>query len=288
MTFLEKRVAIDADLAMAVRIYEAAGERPTDKTPVICIPGLTRNSADFSDIAPLIAETGRTVYAVDLRGRGRSDRDPDYRRYHPAQYRDDIITVVNNLAGGPCIFFGTSLGALITMLTNAQAPDLVRAAILNDAGPELAADGLARIATYVGAEVEPAESLGEAAARAKGVNDEAHPDFSEEDWREFARRTYRRRDDGRYELDYDPGIARAFLEGGAPLDLPAAFDTLRDTPTLMLRGVLSDIVTADMVAAWRKDYPHLDYAEAENVGHAPTLREPEIVSAVTSFLERID
>ena len=46
------------------------GGQASSKLPVICIPGLTRNSRDFEDVAPAIAALGRRVLAVDLRGRG--------------------------------------------------------------------------------------------------------------------------------------------------------------------------------------------------------------------------
>ena len=54
---------------------QAAGEEA--RLPVICLHGLTRNSKDFEDIAPLIAGWGRRVIVPDVRGRGHSDRDPN-------------------------------------------------------------------------------------------------------------------------------------------------------------------------------------------------------------------
>ena len=61
-------------LTLFARDY--AGSDGPAKLPVICIHGLTRNSRDFEEVAPWIAARGRRVLAVDVRGRGRSDRDP--------------------------------------------------------------------------------------------------------------------------------------------------------------------------------------------------------------------
>ena len=49
--------------------------------PVLCLPGLTRTADDFDDIARAIASDParpRKVVAVDYRGRGLSDHDPDH------------------------------------------------------------------------------------------------------------------------------------------------------------------------------------------------------------------
>ena len=61
------------------------------KCPVICIHGLTRNSSDFEEVAPWMASMGRRVIAVDVRGRGRSEYDPDISHYKPMVYAADII-----------------------------------------------------------------------------------------------------------------------------------------------------------------------------------------------------
>ena len=61
-----------------LRLYarDYAGADGDARLPVLCIHGLTRNSKDFEDVAPAIAATGRRVLVLDVRGRGRSDRDP--------------------------------------------------------------------------------------------------------------------------------------------------------------------------------------------------------------------
>ena len=49
---------------------------------------------------------------------------------------------------------GTSMGGLITMALAAIRSKVIAAAILNDIGPEVSPEGLARIAAYSGQPVE--------------------------------------------------------------------------------------------------------------------------------------
>jgi len=116
------------------------------RPPVIAIHGLTRNSADFEALAPLLAQSGRRVLAVDVRGRGLSDRAPDPMTYRPDVYAADVLALMDQAAIDRAVFVGTSMGGLITMTLTALRPKAVVAAILNDIGPEAAPEGLARIA----------------------------------------------------------------------------------------------------------------------------------------------
>ncbi len=75
----------EGDVSLYARDY--AGSGGPARCPVVCIHGLTRNSADFEDVAPWIAAQGRRVIAVDIRGRGRSARDPDPAALQPARVR---------------------------------------------------------------------------------------------------------------------------------------------------------------------------------------------------------
>ncbi len=262
------------------------------RTPVLCIPGLTRNAADFEDFAPLAAATGRDVFAVSLIGRGRSDYDPDYLNYKPDIYCGDILAFLNARGVNRAIFVGTSLGGIVTVLTAMAAPDRVAAAVINDVGPELAPEGVMRIAGYVGARAagadEQARDLNEAAARLRAVNEPAFPNRSEEFWRLFARRTFRQDTDGRWRLDYDPGIGKALLEVGPAPELWGPFAAMGSIPTLIVRGAISDLLTPPSIAKMRAVNPSFAYCEVAGVGHAPTLTEPDAWGAIRAFLEAAD
>lgn len=280
-----KNIPLGSDLKMAVRFY-AGGRR----TPVICIPGLTRNAADFEDLALLLAAGGRDVAAISLRGRGASDYDPDYRNYHPLTYRDDVLAALDHFNWPEAVFIGTSLGGVVTMLAGEAAPGRVKAAVLNDIGPELAPEGVARITAYVSksANAGPAASLEEAAARIRAMNEAAFPDAGPDEWLTFARRTFRQTDDGAWVLDYDPNIARALAELGAAPDLWPAFESLKATPTLVIRGAISDLLSPEIVERMRAVHPAFAYCEVPRIGHAPFMTEPAAWTALEAFLEKID
>ena len=65
-------------------------------TPVVCLPGLTRNSRDFEDLANHLRDR-RRVITTDFRGRGFSDYDPEWEHYHPLTYVEDVITLLDHL-----------------------------------------------------------------------------------------------------------------------------------------------------------------------------------------------
>ena len=110
---------------------------------MLCLPGLTRNSRDFTHVAERIRRD-RRVLCADLRGRGRSQHDPVWQNYHPGTYLADIGLLLNDAGVARCVLLGTSLGGILSLLLAAMNPSLVAGVILNDVGPEVAPEGLAR------------------------------------------------------------------------------------------------------------------------------------------------
>jgi pimeloyl-ACP methyl ester carboxylesterase len=258
------------------------------RAPVICIHGLTRNARDFEDLAPHLAAKGRRVLAVDVRGRGASARDADPSHYTPAIYAADILALMDALAIARAVFIGTSMGGLITMGLGALRPSAIAATVLNDVGPELGAQGLARIACYVGG-AAAIDTWDDAAAYAQRINESAFPGFGDADWMAFARRLFTEKNGG-LQLDYDPNIA----QGSKPLndssmpapDLWPLFEGLAAHPLLTVRGATSDILTPEIAEHMRLAAPDMDYVEIAGVGHAPLLSEPEALRAIDDLLKR--
>ena len=284
-TFVEVTCRGKGGLALYARDY--AGSGGPARCPVVCIHGLTRNSADFEEVAPWIAARGRRVIAVDIRGRGRSARDPDRKRYNPAVYAADVLTLLDEAGIARAVFIGTSMGGIITMVIAWKRLRAIAAAVLNDVGPVISMTGLNRIAGYVG-KGQPVQSWDDAAAYMKSINEAAFPALSMADWHVWARRAFRMGDDGRLTPDYDPQIATA-VQGAKlrPTSLAARLlyrRLARNRPTLLIRGAQSDIVGAPEAAYMRKAAPGLQYVEVPGVGHAPTLSEPAAQSALSSFL----
>jgi len=284
--FAERRWTSPDGLSLYARDYAGAGGEA--RLPVLCLHGLTRNSKDFEDLAPVIAATGRRVIVPDVRGRGLSDRDPNPAGYEPRTYARDVALLMDKLGIARAIFLGTSMGGIITMTLAALQSKRIAAAILNDVGPEIAKEGVARILTYAGKGAQ-ISSWDDAVEYLKTIVGAFFPSFTDEDWQRFARRTFREGPKGP-ELDYDPTIAANLrLPGGLTTTIARLlFRRLaRRRPTLLLRGAMSDIVSADIADRMRKSAPSMRYAEVPNVGHAPMLSEPEAINAIQSFLASV-
>jgi len=274
-------------LRLFARDYCAAdGET---RLPVICLHGFTRNSADFEDVAPRIAESGRRVLVPDVRGRGRSECDPDPAHYQPKIYARDILLLMDRLGISTAVFVGTSMGGLITMALAAIRSRAVAAAILNDVGPEIGREGIDRILSYAGKPVS-IRSWDDAVDYVRRNNGVAFPGFSDADWQKFARRTFR--DEGGVPvLDYDPAIAVPASKG--PPQTRNLLATLlfrrlaRKRPTLLIRGKLSDLTTAEIADRMKRSAPTLKVCAVPGVGHAPLLTEPVAASAIDEFLETV-
>lgn len=284
--FSERRWTSADGLSLFARDYAAgAGE---ERLPVICLHGLTRNSKDFEAIAPRIAAWGRRVIVPDVRGRGLSDRDPRPANYQPKVYARDILGLMDTLGLPRAVFLGTSMGGLVMMTIAVLRSRAIAAAILNDVGPAVAPEGVARILGYTGKAAAIA-GWDDAVAYLRGTSGIAYPAFGDDDWRRLAERTFRQGAAGP-ELDYDPAIATPLRKPGKGIELLAwwLFRRLaRRRPALLLRGALSDVLSADIAARMRKVAPTMQEVVVPGVGHAPMLSEPEAVDAIDQFLRTV-
>jgi pimeloyl-ACP methyl ester carboxylesterase len=257
------------------------------RVPVLCLPGLTRNCRDFESVAPRIQRT-RRVLCADLRGRGLSQHDPNWQNYHPGTYVADIARLLADAGVPRVIILGTSLGGILAMLIAATTPQVLAGVILNDVGPEVAAEGLKRISTYVG-KSPPVRNWTEAVAQAKATYGLAWPAATDADWMSFARRSYTEVD-GVPRLAMDPMIGeavRAAPSGAAP-DLWPVFGALRPIPTLALRGAISDVLSLQTFDRMATEKPDLVRVTVAGRGHPPMLDEPDSVAAIDAFLARLD
>lgn len=281
--FAERRWTTPDGLLLFARDYPAAnGETGL---PVLCLHGFTRNSKDFDALAPILAESGRRVIAMDVRGRGQSDRDPKARNYHPKVYARDVIGLLGALDVPRAVFLGTSMGGLITLAVALLKPSLIAAAILNDAGPAVDPAGIARIQSYAG-KAPPVRNWQDAADYMRSINAIALPGYGDDEWRRMAQRTFRDTADGPV-LDYDPAIATAPGGKAKSSSILAWFAFRRlakRAPTMLIRGALSDIISADIAERMQRRAPSLRVATVPGVGHAPALDEPAALSAIQGFL----
>ena len=256
----------------------------------LCMHGLTRNHKDFE---PMIAALGGTYrfIAVDVRGRGQSDRTMDAETYTPMVYARDMLTLLDHLRLSRVALIGTSMGGLMAMLMAKSAPDRFSGIVLNDVGPVVERAGLERIAAYA-SDPKPVESWCDAISKTKASQGAAFPDYGDEDWSAFAKRTWKKQPDGRLELDYDPEITNSLAESKPGLltriVMWRVFSSLKKIPLLVVRGGESDILSQKIAARMIRRHKDAELAVVPGRGHAPMLDEPAAVSAISAFLKRIE
>ena len=257
----------------------------TDKPPLLCLPGLTRNARDFADFAERNSPRFRVI-ALDFRGRASSDYDPSPARYNPMTYAADVLELLDQLGIAQAVFVGTSLGGLVTMVIAATAPQRIAAAIINDVGPDVDPAGINRILTYVGKDLR-FHSWDEAADTIAGNYGGNFERFTHADWVAMAKRNCRE-ENGEIRFDYDMAIAEPFKTAGAvpQADLWPLFAALGTKPLLVVRGERSDLLTTQTADKMQAVAPAMKLAVVPGVGHAPELNEPEATAAIDEFLLR--
>lgn len=254
---------------------------------LVCVHGLTRVSDDFDALAKALANDYRVI-CPDVVGRGRSDhlRDPHF--YQVPQYVSDMVTLIARLDVESVDWFGTSMGGVIGMALASLPENPVRKLLLNDIGPSIDAEALARIGEYVGQKVQFG-TFDEAwqYVRAISLSFGTH---SDEQWRKLASDVMRQDADGQWIFVYDPGLAlpfKATTAQSAQLDeqrLWAAYDAIR-CPTLVVRGADSDLLSRETAAAMSQRGPKAKVVEIAGVGHAPTfLSDAQIAIAKNFFV----
>lgn len=271
-----------------IRLHYRDHGAASHRAPVLCVPGLTRNARDFASVARRLAPS-RRVIAVDLRGRAGSGHAPDPLTYVPPVYLADLLGLIDALGIDRLVWFGTSLGGLVGMLAALRARPLLAGVLLNDVGPVLDPEGLKRIGGYVGRGGRW-PTWHDAARAIAAVHASSFPGYADVDWLAWAHRTCRLDAEGAVVLDYDPRIAEPFrlAPPDPPVDLWPALEALRGMPALLVRGALSDLLAAGTAAEMARRLPDLETAIVPNVGHAPTLDEPEAIAAIDRLLARVD
>lgn len=283
----EKYWTSDDGLELYYRDYEGA-EGSAERTPVICLHGLTRNSRDSANLAERMAGQGRRVIVPEMRGRGFSAYSPDSSTYTPPQYIADVEKLLSELGIDRFISIGTSMGGLMTMMLAAAKPGRLVGLVMNDIGPEVDPAGLSRIGSYVG-HGRSYPTWMHAARSLQSVHGDAFPDWDLDQWLEMAKRTLVLSQNGRISYDYDMAIAEPFAEPGnaAPDNLWLAYEALRDVPMVLVRGELSDLLSVETVKQMGVRNPAMKLVTVPRMGHAPTLDEPEVLVAIDELLGRL-
>lgn len=287
----------DAVRRMAYWEWNATGN-PQHPHVILCVHGLARQGRDFDVLARSLSTQARVI-CPDVAGRGQSDWLADPQSYQVPLYVADMLGLLAQLHQQAPIttldWVGTSMGGLIGLGLVGQPglplPVPVRRLVLNDVGPVIEWDALARIGDYVG-QMEHFDSEQQAADALWQMSGEHFGPHTPEQWLALCRPLLRTKPEGGLTLHYDPAIAVPFqaLAHATPEMAQAGeaalwqlYDQIT-AQTLLLRGAQSDLLSAATAAAMTQRGPKARLVEFENVGHAPTLIAADQVAVVRNFL----
>ncbi|HEX9169350.1 MAG TPA: alpha/beta hydrolase, partial [Roseiarcus sp.] len=254
---------------------------PAGAPTLLCVHGLTRNGKDFDAIAEKLSARYRVI-CPDMPGRGRSERLKNPAEYAYTTYVQDCAALIARLDVKTVDWLGTSMGGIVGMIVAAQPGNPIRKLVLNDIGPYLAKEGLERIASYVG--LDPTFPSLEAFEAAMRKLASPFGPLTDEQWRKMAIDMAERKPGGGWGLAYDPRIADAFKAGPIKdVDMWPMWDAIR-SPTLVLRGADSDLLTHETAEEMTRRGPKTKLIELPGIGHAPALLSEDQTGAVRDFL----
>jgi pimeloyl-ACP methyl ester carboxylesterase len=225
-------------------VFERWGALGQEHGTVVLLPGggQTRHSWDRS--AAALQADGWTAVTVDLRGHGDSDWDPTG-DYSVGALADDLTAVLAKTSTGrrPPVLIGASLGGLAALVACGRKPDCCSGLVLVDIALRVEPEGRDRIRAFMTAKPDGFGSLDEAAAAVASYRID-RPRTANLDG---LARNLRRGRDGRLHWHWDPQILHQEHDTEDPSH-PARVQ-LRDAaaavrvPTLLVRGLLSDVVS---------------------------------------------
>jgi pimeloyl-ACP methyl ester carboxylesterase len=260
------------------------GDPLSDATPILCLPGLTRNGKDFAAFASHHAP-GRRVLCPDYRGRGRSGYAANWRSYSPETCLDDLMHLMAVADVHRCIVVGASFGGLLGVGLAAAMPSALTALVMNDIGPEIEFPSYTSLLDVIGRD-HPLASWDDAVPALRAM----FPRLvfrDERSWEAAARNTWREGDDGLLHADWDPALAKPLQRTPPPAPLWGLFRAVRRIPVLALRGEYSDMLSVTCFDRMAAEKPDILRVTVTGAGHTPTLDEPDARKALDDFLASV-
>jgi pimeloyl-ACP methyl ester carboxylesterase len=254
---------------------------PTATAVLLHGGGQTRHS--WKRTGDHLAAAGLRVVSLDCRGHGDSDWSPDG-YYDMDILAEDVHRVITEL-GGPVTVIGASMGGLtVIAVADRWGVDEVSALVLVDVVPRYDRNGSRRIRTFMRSGIEGFDSLDDAAdAIAAYLPHRTRPRSLD-----GLTRNLRLRDGGRWYWHWDPDVISAETVARIPTDQLDAAAARLQIPIMLVRGMLSDVVPDEVLAAFRERVPHAEVTELRSAGHTAAGDDNDAFSeAVVDFVGRL-
>ncbi|MEZ0051622.1 pimeloyl-ACP methyl ester carboxylesterase [Mycobacterium sp. MAA66] len=253
-----------------------------DKPTILMLHGGGQNRHSWKNTGQILADNGFHVIAMDSRGHGDSDRSPTA-NYALETLCEDALQVIYQI-GRPVALVGASMGGLTGMLVAHEAgSERVSKLVLVDVVPRYEKSGSSRVRDFMMTNVEGFDSLDAAADAVAAYLPHRPKPRTPEGLKKNLRLV-----DGRWYWHWDP----AFMT--APGDDPFARTELLEQavmnlqiPILLIRGKLSDVVSAEGVQDFLQKVPHAQFVELTGAGHTAAGDDNDaFTDAVVQFVNQ--
>lgn len=256
---------------------------PANENVIVCAHGLTRNAYDFCKIASELSREFRVV-ALTYPGRGNSDYFANRALYNYPVYAKETQLFLQKLGIVKPIWLGTSMGGLIGMALASRHSDIFKALILNDIGPFMPGQTLARIRKYA-SQMHLFDDIKAAKQHLKmiysqfGITEEA-------DWDHMTKYSFTQNKQGQYQMNYDPNIVERNPKGSnKDVDIWTLWHKIQCS-IMLVHGKKSDILLQETVDLMQTT-KNIDLYKVEYAGHAPSLMTHDQINAIRSFAMKI-
>jgi len=257
---------------------------PSDRPPVLLLHGGGQTRHSWGGTANRLAACGNEAWTLDMRGHGESDWAPDG-DYTTAAMVEDLDAVCSEIGRRP-VLVGASMGGIVGLVSEGTLrPGRFCALVLVDVATELEESGVDRIVSFMSAAPEGFASLDEAAEAIAAYR----PDRPRPTNLDGLRKNLRRGEDGRWRWHWDPAFLSDKTRGERrhPDALGEAARALR-VPTLLVRGRMSDMLSLEGVATFRRLCPHAEFVDIADAGHMVVGdRNDAFTDAVVGFIDRL-
>lgn len=277
-----------AGVRLAVDLWGEASD-----APVVFLHGAGQSRRAWDEAAATVAAAGWHAVTVDHRGHGDSEWpvEADYDFEH---FAGDLDAVVGSFEQRPVVV-GASLGGLAALVAQGRSTEqLYRGLVLVDVTPRMELAGVKRIMGFMSAHPDGFGSLEEASAVIAQYTGRPQPSSTD-----GLRQVLRARPDGRWGWHWDVRfLDRKTSAALTPAEATERYEEMRrglldaarrvEVPTLVVRGVQSDLVTPEAVEELLEAVPQATFVDVAGAGHMVAGDQNDhFVEAVVNFLNTL-